>query len=93
MLFAQCIFVDVVATVYLSLLNVLFARRNCSRVAGLPGVRYSFAYDSTADAGSGRFDVALLADVLLLSTSRLNFLCFILPTPGRALPCYFIVLM
>ena len=69
--------------------NVLFARRICSRVAGLPGVCYSFAYDSTADAGSGRCDVSLPPDILLLSTSRLKFFCFILRR--RAVPSHFMV--
>ena len=88
-LFAQCILVDAVAAVYLSSVNVLFARRICSRVAGLPGVCYSFAYDSTADAGSGRCDVSLPPDILLLSTSRLKFFCFILRR--RAVPSHFMV--
>ena len=89
MLFAQCILVDAVAAVYLSSVNVLFARRICSRVAGLHGVCYYFAYDSTADAGSGRCDVALPSDVLLLLTSRLKFFCFILRR--RAVPSHFMV--
>ena len=65
--------------------NVLFARRICSRVAGLPVVCYSFAFDSAADAGAGRCDVALPADIQLLPTSRLKFYCFLLRR--RAGPC------
>ena len=40
--------------------KILFPRRICYRVAGLHVVCYSFAFDSTADAGAGRCDVAFI---------------------------------